>query len=77
MLNRDFAYSVQTLTSAPLVMVAVDTHVPTPLAPITAPVILGTDWVMRVGGVMVSEWNALCLPSDHSVVSYTCQVGVN
>ena len=48
---------LQMLTSAPLVMVAVDTHVTTPLAPTTAPVILGTGWVMRVGGVMVSITN--------------------
>ena len=56
---RGFAYSVQMLTSAPLVMVAVATHVPTPLAPTTAPVILGTDWITTGSDVTVSEWNVL------------------
>ena len=41
--------------SAPLVMAAVDTHVTTPLAPTTAPVILGTDWVTTGTDVTVSE----------------------
>ena len=59
------------LMSAPLVMEAVDTHVTTPLAPTTAPVILGTDWVTTGADVTVSEWNALCQSSEHSVVSCT------
>ena len=55
--------------SVPLVMVAVLTHVTTPLAPTTAPVILGTDWVTTGADVTVSEWSVLAgLVSMHSVV---------
>ena len=43
--------------SVPLAMVAVHTHVATPLAPIPAPVILATGWVTRVADVMVSNQN--------------------
>ena len=74
---KEFAHSVQMLTSVPQIMVAVDTHVPTPLAPTTAPVILGTDWVTTGTDVTVSEWNLLCLSSEHSVVSCNCPVGVH
>ena len=62
------------LMSAPLVMAAVDTHVTTLLAPTTAPVILGTDWVTTDTDVTVSE--CVCLPKKHSNVSCTCPVGV-
>ena len=67
--SKGFACSVQMLMSVPLVMVAVVTHVPTPSAPTTAPVILGTDWVTTAIDVTVSGWNVLCLSSKHSVVS--------
>ena len=45
------------LMSVPEIMVAVDTHVTTPLAPTTAPVILDTDWVTTGTDVTVSECN--------------------
>ena len=46
--------------SVPLVMVAVRTGVPTPLAPTAALVILGTGWAMKVGGAMVNIETELC-----------------
>ena len=52
-----FAYILcilQTLMSAPLVMVAVNTTVTTLSAPTTATVVLGTHWTVTVAAVMVS-----------------------
>ena len=52
--SKGFACSMQMLTSAPLVMVAVSTTVTTLLAPTTATVVLGTQWTVMVATVMVS-----------------------
>ena len=69
------------LTSVPEIMVAVDTHVPTPLAPTTAPVILGTDWVTTGTDVTVSEWSACVCPRSTLLcpvpVQWVCSVGLN